>query len=168
MKESRTQLVILVLLTLIYPLSETWIAPLGLRLDFPFLLLFWISIRRGKMPGTFYGFFLGLIRDLADFSRLGATSLAFSLGGYLIGSLRLKIDRDNLGIRLLLLIFTYLITQAIFLLPCTDWSIPAAFQAWIRFSLPGSILNAAAYLLTLFVVHLLREGLVLLHEPADH
>jgi len=165
--ESRLQLLLLALLALFHPITERWLAPWQITVDYPFLLLFWIAMRRGRTPGTFYGFFLGLLRDLADFSQLGAAALAFSVGGYAIGSLREKIDRENLAIRLLLLLLGYLLVQAVFILPRSGWSPGAAFLIWLRYALPGGFLNAAIYFLSLVVVWLVKEGLALLHEPVE-
>ena len=151
MIESRLQLLLLALLALFHPITERWLAPWQITVDYPFLLLFWIALRRGRTPGTFYGFFLGLLRDLADFSQLGAAALAFSVGGYAIGSLREKIDR----------------VQAVFILPRSGWSPGAAFLIWLRYALPGGFLNAAIYFLSLVVVWLVKEGLALLHEPVE-
>ena len=136
-----------------------------MTVDYPFLLLFWIAMRRGALAAVFYGFCLGLLRDLADFSQLGATALAFTCGGFALGKLRDKIDRENLGIRLLLVVLSTLLVQAVFLLPRSAWSVPEALVAWFRYALLGSLLNAAVYALSLVVVWLIREGLALLHEP---
>lgn len=165
MRETRWQLFLLVLAALFYPQTEDWLRPWQLTVDYPFLLLFWIALRRGVLSGILFGFCLGLLRDLADHAQLGATALAFTIGGFGIGKLRDKIDRDNLATRILLLMLSYLVVKAIFFLPFKDWSLPAAVQAWLRFALPGSILNAAVYLLSLGIVWFVREGAALLHEP---
>ncbi|MCP4545897.1 MAG: rod shape-determining protein MreD [bacterium] len=168
MRETRFQLLLLVLGTIFYPVTEKWFAPWGVSVNYPFLLLFWVTIRRGRTPGTFYGFFIGLLRDLSSSTELGASALAFSLTGYLIGGVREKIDRENVAIRLTLLAGSYLVCQAIYLMPRMDWSLPAAGAAWVRYALPGSVLNALVYLLTLLLVRGLSEGLALIHEPAEH
>jgi len=157
---------ILLIGAFLHPLVERAFTPWDLSVDAPFLLMFWIALRRGPLAGTAYGFLLGLLRDLGNFAQLGATSLALSLGGFAVGRLRDKIDRDNLPIRLLLLILAYLFVQAVFLLPRSGWSPAAAAPAWFRYALPGSLLNALAYTASLLVVWIFREGVALLHEPA--
>ncbi len=168
MKETRLQFSLLVLAALFHPIVERWLRPWGLSVDYPFLVVFWIALRRGRTPGCFYGFLIGLLRDLANFSILGTSALAYSLVGYIVGELREKVDRDHLGIRLVLLVAAVLAVQAISLLPMTGWSPGAAFWAWLRFALPGSLLDALVYLLSLLVVSLLRGGTALLNEPAEH
>jgi rod shape-determining protein MreD len=168
MKESRLQFSLLVLAALFHPIVERWLRPWGLSVDYPFLVVFWIALRRGRTPGCFYGFLIGLLRDLGNFSVLGSSALAYSLLGYLVGDLREKVDRDNLSTRLALLVAAVLAVQAIALLPMSGWSPGAALHAWWRFALPGSLLNTLVYLLSLLVVFLLREGSSLLHEPAEH
>lgn len=167
MRESRFQFLFLVLAALFHPIVERWLRPWGLSVDYPFLVVFWIAIRRGRSPGALYGFLLGLLRDLSNFAVLGGSALAYCLAGYLVGDLREKVDRDNLGMRLALLIVAQLSAQAVILLPQSGWSIPAAFWAWWRYALPGSVLNALVYLLSLLVVLALREGTALLHEPSE-
>jgi len=166
-RESRLQLALLVLAALFYPITERWVAPWQITVDWPFLLLFWIAFRRGRVAGCFYGLLLGLLRDLADFSQLGATALGFTIGGWLLGTLREKVDRESLGVRLLLLAVVYLIVQAVFLFVRAGWSPGAAVLAWLRYALPGSVLTAAGYLASLLIAAFLREGLGLLREPLD-
>ncbi len=167
MRESRFQFLLLLLAALFHPIVERWLRPFGLVVDYPFLLVFWISLRRGRSPGTFYGFLLGLLRDLGNFAVLGASALGYAFAGYLVGDLREKVDRENLGIRLALLVASYLLVQAVALLPHSGWSLGTALWAWVRYALPGSLLNAGVYLLSLLVVLILREGTALLHEPVE-
>ncbi len=168
MNESRLQFSLLLLAALFHPIVECWLRPWGLSVDYPFLVVFWIALRRGRTPACFYGFLIGLLRDLGNFSVLGANALAYSLVGYMGGDLREKVDRDNLGMRLTLLVAAVLVVQAVALLPMSGWSLGAALHAWWRYSLPGSLLDMFVYFLSLLLVFLLREGSTLLHEPAEH
>lgn len=167
MKESRLQFSLLLLAALFHPIVERWLRPWGLSVDYPFLVVFWIALRRGRTPGCFYGFLVGLLRDLGNFSVLGTSALAYSLVGYVVGDLREKVDRDHLGMRLALLVASVLVVQAISLLPMSGWSPGAAFHTWWRFALPGSLLDMLVYLTSLLLIFLLKEGSTLLHEPAD-
>ena len=165
MRESRLQLLLLALATLYHPIVETWIHPGGITVDYPFLLLFWIALRRGPMEGALAGFALGMLRDLADYSMLGVSSLSYSVGAYAVGAVREKVDRDNLPIRLALLVLAYLWTRGLALLPGSDWSPLAAALSWLRYSVPESLLCAFVYLLILSFVWVLKEGARLLREP---
>lgn len=165
MRESRFQFLLLILLALFHPITERWLRPWGIGVDYPFLVAFWVALRRGRSPGALYGFLIGLLRDLGNYSVLGASALAYSVVGYAVGDLREKVDREDLGTRLILLGVASLVGQAIFLLPRSEWALGAAFWAWCRYSLLGALLTALVYLGILFFVHLLREGTRLLHEP---
>ncbi len=165
MNESRFQFLILILLALFHPITERWLRPWGLSVDYPFLVVFWIALRRGRSPGALYGFLIGLLRDLGNYSVLGGSALAYTVVGYAVGDLREKVNRDDLGTRLILLAVAVLGGQAIFLLPRSDWSLAAAFWAWCRYTLLGALLTALVYAGLLLLVHLLREGTRLLHEP---
>ena len=165
MRESRLQFFLLALAALYYPITERWLQFWQLNVDYPFLVLFWVAIRKGHRPGVLFGFALGLLRDMSDFSQIGATALAFSVGGFAVGKMRDKIDRESLPARLLLLVAGYLLTQAVFLLARSGWSPAAGAIAWARYALPSSLLNAAVYGLSLLIVELIREGLALLNEP---
>lgn len=165
MIESRFQFLLLLLLALFHPLTERWLRPFGLSVDYPFLVVFWIALRKGRSPGAFYGFLVGFLRDLGNYSVLGGSALAYSLLGFAVGDMREKVNRDDLGTRLTLLTLSSLLVQAIFLLPRSAWSLADAFWAWWRYALGGSLLTTLAYAAILFLVHLLREGARLLHEP---
>lgn len=165
MIETRLQFFLLLLLALFHPIAERWLRPWGLGVDYPFLVVFWIALRRGRSPGALYGFLVGVLRDLGNYSVLGGSALAYSLLGFAVGDMREKVNRDDLGTRLILLTIASLIAQAIFLLPRSAWSLADAFWAWWRYALGGSLLTTLVYLAILFLVHLLREGARLLHEP---
>lgn len=167
MRESRFQFLLLLLLALFHPITERWLRPWGLSVDYPFLVVFWIALRRGRSPGALYGFLIGLLRDLGNYSVLGGSALAYTVIGFAVGDLREKVNRDDLGTRLILLALAVLGGQAIFLLPRSDWVIADAFWAWTRYSLLGALLTALVYAGILFCVHLLREGTRLLHEPSQ-
>ncbi len=167
MRESRLQLFILVLAALFHPITESWLRPWQLTVDYPFLVIFWIALRRGPLPGTVAGFSIGLIRDLAGASTLGASSLAFVISAYFVGAVREKVDRENLLIRLTLLGFSYLFMRSIALLADSGGYFSAAFLSWVRFSLGESLLICSIYLLVLICVRLLVEGARLLHEPGS-
>lgn len=165
MIESRFQFFLLLLLALFHPITERWLRPWGLSVDYPFLVVFWIALRKGRSPGSLYGFLVGFLRDLGNYSVLGGSALAYSLLGFAVGDMREKVNRDDLGTRLTLLTLSSLIAQAIFLLPRSAWSLADAFWAWWRYALGSSLLTALVYVAILFLVHLLREGARLLHEP---
>jgi rod shape-determining protein MreD len=146
---------------------EHLIAPWGLTPDFAFLLVFWIAIRRGKLPALFWGLAIGLLRDLADFELLGASSLALSVSGYFLGAMRDRVDRDNLAIRVMLFALGSLIAQALFLPMALGGSPAFLFLEWLKRGLPGMALNLFVYLLILGVVFIARGGLQRFREDDD-
>jgi len=167
MKESRPQLAVILAAFLFRPLLERWISPWGVNPDFPFLLLFWIAIRRGKLPALMWGLAIGLLRDLADFQQLGASSLALCASGYLLGALRDRIDRSSLVMRVMLFVLGSLTAQALFLAMALDSSFRFLFSAWLKRGLPVTILSLVAYLAILGAVFVARGGLRVFKEPDD-
>ncbi len=137
MRESRFQFLFLVLAALFHPIVERWLRPWGLSVDYPFLVVFWIAIRRGRSPGALYGFLLGLLRDLSNFAVLGGSALAYCLARHLVRDLREKADRDNLGMRPALLILAQPSAHAVILLPQSGRPPPPPLRGWRRSAPPG-------------------------------
>jgi len=167
MRESRPQLAVILLAFLLHPQLERWISPWGIAPDFPFLLVFWIAIRRGKLPAMFWGLGIGLLRDLGDFEVLGASSLALTLSGYFMGFMRDRIDRGSLAMRVMLFAAGQLMAQAIFFLMALDWRPWDALLHWLKQGLPIALYSLLLYLAMLTAVFIARGGLQLFREPHE-
>jgi len=164
MNESRPQLAVILIAFLLHPLLEKSLSPWGIAPDFPFLLIFWIAMRHGKLPALFWGLGIGLLRDLADFERLGASSLALSVSGYFLGFMRDRIDRSSLAMRVMLFTLGSLMAQLLFFGAFLDWRPWPILLEWLRHGLPATLLSLAVYLLILGAVFLARGGLQVFRE----
>jgi len=166
-KESRPQLAVILGCFLLHPLLERWISPWGIAPDFPYLLIFWIAIRRGKLPAMFWGLAIGLLRDLADYQILGASSLALSVSGYFLGAMRDRVDRGSLAMRVMLFLPGALMAQALFLIVSLGGSPIFLFMQWIKHGVPAAFMSLLAYLIILGVVFVARGGLRMFREEDD-
>ena len=167
MRESRPQLAVLLLCFLLHPLLERLISPWGLAPDFPYMLVFWIAIRRGKLPALFWGLGIGLLRDVADYQLLGASSLALGVSGYFLGAMRDRVDRGSLAMRVMLFLPGALLAQALFLIMSLGGSPLFLFLQWLKHGLPVSAISLAVYLAVLGVVFVFSGGLQIFREEDD-
>ncbi|MDP6419508.1 MAG: rod shape-determining protein MreD [Candidatus Krumholzibacteria bacterium] len=166
MTESRPQLGILLLFFLFQPLLESF-APAGYRVDFAFLLLFWIAMRAGRVPTLLWAFALGLIRDVSDFETLGASSAAFVPSAWLLSDLRHRVDRKSVLMRMVLFLLSFLLARLIFYL-VYDWpEILHALLLWLREGLLHAFLGLVFYFLLLGLIFLFREGLGVFREANE-
>lgn len=165
MRDSRWQLLILVLAALFHPGLEAGLSPWGLSPDLPFLLVFWIAIRRHRHTATLWGFALGLFVDLADFSHLGGAALSFTVAAWMISTLAAHIDRESLALRLFLLFIGQVTAHTILLLVQTGTAPGSAILLWFVSVLPGALLGCLLYLASLALVLLGHGAWRMLHEP---
>ena len=167
MNETRPQLAILILVALLHPLLENLISPWGIAPDLIYLIVFWIAMRRGRVAAMLWGFSLGLLRDLGDFSILGASSLAYASAAFLLGVLRDRLDRENLIMRALLFLLGAVLAQLLFLLVAAGSGPSHLALLWLKSGWPVSLLSLLIYFLVLGGVWLIREGLDRFREPDE-
>jgi len=167
MSETRPQLGLLILGLLIHPILENLISPWGVSPDMIYLLVFWIAMRRGRLPAMFWAFGLGLIRDLGDFSVLGASPLAYSSAAFLLGGLRDRVDRENQLMRALLFLIGALLAQFLYFLVSAGAGADALLMLWLKIGWPVSLLSLLLYFLVLGGVYLAGEGLQRFREPDE-
>jgi rod shape-determining protein MreD len=58
---------------------------LGVTADLFLILTIIVAVSRGSVEGAVFGFFVGLIADIAYFQPLGVRSLIYVLAGYFVG-----------------------------------------------------------------------------------
>jgi rod shape-determining protein MreD len=58
---------------------------LGVTADLFFMLTVIVAVCRGSVEGAVFGFFAGIIADIAYFSPLGVRAIIYVLAGYFIG-----------------------------------------------------------------------------------
>ena len=78
---------------------QTTLAPsiqlLGVRPDFPFLIVLLVALREGAAGGALAGFVAGLFVDLGSAQTIGASSLANSIVGFAVGSMSNRLVRTS-------------------------------------------------------------------------
>ncbi len=89
-------------------------AIMGVQPDLPFIVLFFICIKYGILPGVYVGFFLGLYLDLFTPAHLGQNALANTVIGFLMGSFNEKIIRTDPLLKVGIIIISILLHDAIF------------------------------------------------------
>lgn len=90
------------------------VAIMGVQPDLPFIVLFFICIKHGILPGIYVGFFLGLYLDLFTPAHLGQNALANTVIGFFIGSFNEKIIRTDPLLKVIIIAVSFLIHDAIF------------------------------------------------------
>jgi len=90
-----------------------YIAILSVKPDLPLLVLFYMSIRFGMMPGVFVGFFLGLGHDLFSSALLGQNALAMSVVGFICGIFNERVMRLDPVMRAVLILAAFLVNDII-------------------------------------------------------
>ena len=90
------------------------IAVFNTQPDLPFIVLFFICIRYGIMPGVYIGFFLGLYLDLFTPSHLGQNALANTVIGFFVGSFNEKIIRTDPLFKTIIILVAFLIHDILF------------------------------------------------------
>ena len=83
-------LVFIVHLTLAGSLSIFGTAP-----NFLLLSTVFFAIRGGPVTGEFFGFFMGILSDIASMSVFGSQAFMLTLIGYLVGKLERQVDEDK-------------------------------------------------------------------------
>jgi len=89
------------------------IAIMSIKPDLPLLVLFYLAIRFGMMPGTYVGFFLGLGQDLFSPSLLGQNALAMSVVGFVCGIFNVRVMRLDPVMRVVLIVVAFLANDII-------------------------------------------------------
>lgn len=125
---------------------QTTLAPaieiLGVRPDFPFLVVLLIALREGAAGGAIAGFVAGLFVDLASAQTLGLTSLANSLTGFAVGSVSDRLVRSSAPTRAVVAFAAVMIRdQGIVLFSLGDGFVDG-LKLFATFSLPGGIYAA--------------------------
>jgi rod shape-determining protein MreD len=92
------------------------VAILGVKPDLLILVLFYLSVKAGMMPGIYAGFFLGLGQDLFAAELLGQNALAKTFTGFVCGIFNERVMRLDPIMRGLLLFVAFVINDIIVML----------------------------------------------------
>ena len=84
-------------------------------LDLPLLVtIFFAMARRSPVAGLFTGAFIGLAQDMLGHNQIGLYGIAKTVVGYGASSLGVKLDVENAGARLLVILGFYLVHSAVY------------------------------------------------------
>ncbi len=78
-------LVVLVTAVLLQTVVVSQVSILGVTADLFLILTIVVAVCRGSLEGAIFGFFAGLMADIAYFSPLGVRALILVLAGYFVG-----------------------------------------------------------------------------------
>lgn len=92
------------------------ISILGVKPDLLVIVLFFLAVKTGIMPAVYVGFIIGLAQDLYSPSILGQNALSKTVIGFFAGLFNEKVVRIDPILQGVLLIFTFVINDAVFLL----------------------------------------------------
>jgi rod shape-determining protein MreD len=115
---------------------------LGIRPDLMVLLLVLLSLRRGPVTGTIFGFLLGFLQDVLVPQTLGMNTLAKSVVGYGVGRVSQNLVVEGPPLHVLLILAAVLVHDAVFFLCFTGLNLPQFVSIFATLSLPTAIYTA--------------------------
>jgi rod shape-determining protein MreD len=126
---------------------QTVLAPsmqiLGIRPDFPFLIVLLVAFHEGAAGGALAGFVCGLFVDLSSTSVLGVSSLASSLIAFGVGTIAHRLVRGSLLARAVVAFAaTTLLDQVLFTFGPSAGS-GSAIRYFFLGAIPGGLYTAA-------------------------
>ncbi len=87
----------------------------SIKPDLLIIVLFFMCIKHGVMPGIYVGFILGLGLDVFTPDHLGQNALAKTITGFFIGFFNEKIMRIDPFFKIIILLISFIIHDTIFL-----------------------------------------------------
>ena len=115
----RFPLLVYVLIPLIALVLQAWLPRVVgpyVWFDFPLLITIYFAMaRRSPIQGTLMGFFMGLLEDALSHRAIGINGIAKTIVGFLAASVGVRIDVENLTIRVLLTFLLSLLSSAVYL-----------------------------------------------------
>jgi rod shape-determining protein MreD len=129
----RYPLLVYALAPLIALVLQAWLPQvLGSRawFDLPLVVVVYFALgRRSPIQGTLMGAVLGILEDALTHHAVGVNGIAKAVAGFLAASVGVRIDVENKGIRLSLIVLLSLLSSATYLFVCRillgmemDWS----------------------------------------------
>jgi len=90
------------------------------KLDFPLLILVYLSLSKGAKEGAFFGFLIGFILDILNPSFLGLNALIKSTIGFAIGSFKDTLFLESFIYKITMVFLAILANDFLFFLFSTD------------------------------------------------
>ena len=86
----------------------------GIAPDLLIVVLFWLAVRTGVLPGVYAGFLLGLGQDLYTPAALGQNALAKTVTGFFMGLFNERVMRTDPIIKIVIFMVSCLLHDMIF------------------------------------------------------
>ena len=112
--------------------------------DFPLLLVVYIAVNRGPIPGSIAGFIIGLVQDLFNPELIGLNALTKSLAGYTTSVLVSIADAENILFLATLFGIVAIAHDFLYLLIYTGLNVGTFLTLWVTVSLPSALYTAFA------------------------
>jgi len=116
----RYPMLVYVLAPLIALVLQAWLPRLVMPyvwFDFPLLITAYFAMaRRSPIQGTTIGFILGILEDALTHRPIGINGIIKTLVGFLAASVGVRIDVENVTIRVLLTFLLSVLSSALYLL----------------------------------------------------
>lgn len=147
---------LLVIAVLLQILLVSRISVLGVTADLFLILTMLVAVSRGSMGGAIFGFFAGLIADIAFLQPLGVRALIYVLVGYFVGMFVARFETASPWAVLLLAGSSSFLAQFVFGLFQYIMGPRAGFFTMVGTQMiPGAVLDAlVAVALYVFLVRL--------------
>jgi rod shape-determining protein MreD len=78
-------LLLLIIAVVLQTVLLSHVSILGVTADLFLILTVIIAVSRGSLPGAVFGFFAGLVADIAYYQPLGVRAFIYVLAGYFVG-----------------------------------------------------------------------------------
>lgn len=118
-------------------------------LEMPLLVVIYLALmRRNPVSGLLLGAIVGLAQDSLSKNPLGMYGITKTLVGYFAASVGLKLDVDNLVMRLILVYFFYVFHQAFYWVmerALLSQMAPFDAQGWLVLGLLNAVVGVALF-----------------------
>lgn len=125
----------------------------GIQPDLPIIVLAFMCLKHGVMPGIYIGFFLGLCLDLYAPALLGQNALANTVIGFFLGLFNEKVMRTDPLMKIIILVVCFFIHDILFFgaeLLKNDSSLLSLIPELFTRTLPRAIYSTVLALLIIF------------------
>lgn len=152
-----TDILLSLLVILIQTTVVRFLAVVDILPDLPLIWLVYLSIRRGQIPGTVFGFAVGLTLDMLSGpdGMLGLGAPTKTVAGFLAGYFydENKMWQRLAGYQFVMAVFVVsLVHHALYFLILLQGTTITASGAFLRYGLPTAAYTALAALLPMFVL----------------
>ena len=129
------------------------IALFGVQPDLLIIVLAFMCLKHGVMPGIYIGFFLGLGLDLYSPVLLGQNALAKTVIGFFLGLFNEKVMRTDPIVKIIILLISFFIHDILFFgteLLKNDTSLISILPELFTRTLPRAIYSTVLALIIIF------------------